>query len=234
MSNRSFINRAGEERRKRLVVGRVVPLGLVGGLELIEHGVHRLVGIGDLALPLHRVDIVHVGLIGLFIVAEHAHRISDLETKDKSYSTTFGTRKKWFTVSGAFPTTASAISPSLTTSGRFFISIGVTEVIGSTPVTCTSESCSTKASMAFSSPCRWGTSASVTAIRARCAMRRTVAASTDINIRPRTGDRTCRIAEPGFAPQPQGTANPVISGPDYRHLYRHLWPKSPVERRSWA
>jgi hypothetical protein len=34
-------------------------------------------------------------------------------------------------------------------SGRFFISIGVTEVIGSTPSTFTSESCSTKSNKAF-------------------------------------------------------------------------------------
>src|SRR6185436_16692755 len=217
MSGRSFIDRAAEERRKRLVVGRVVRLGprpLIG-LELIEDGVHRLVGIGGLALPLHRVEVIHVGLIGLFIVAEQTHRTSDLHEL-RCYSTTFGTRKKWFCVSGAFPTISSGISPSLTTSARFFISIGVTEVIGSTPSTFTSESCSTKASMAFSSPCRWGTSASVTAIRAKCAMRRTVAASTDINIGPLTGDRICRIAEPGFAPQPRGTATSGISGPDCR------------------
>src|ERR1700716_3132750 len=180
MSNRSFINRAAEERRQRLVVGRVVPLGLVGGFELIEHGVHRFVGVGDLALPLHGVEIVHVGRVGLFIVAKQAHRISRPDKIKEIYSTTFGTRKKWSWVSGALRTTSSAISPSLTTSARFFISIGVTDVIGSTPSTFTSESCSTKASMALSFPRRWGTSAPVTAIRARCAMRRTVMASTDI------------------------------------------------------
>src|SRR5882724_10291806 len=223
MSGRSFIDRAAEERRQCLVVGGVVLFRprLVGGLERVEHGVHRLVGIGDLALPLHRIDIIHVGLVGLLIVAEHAHFGSlrllcltrflhanryPLRSKTLCYSTTFGTRKKWLTVSGAFLTTSSAISPSLTTSGRFFISIGVTEVIGSTPSTFTSESCSTKASMAFSSPCRWGTSASVTAIRARCAMRRTVAASTDINIGLKRGNRTRRIAEAAFAPQQPGNA----------------------------
>src|SRR6266850_6043837 len=202
MSGRSFIDRAAEERRKCLVVGGIVRLGPRPfiGLELIEDSVHRLVGIGGLALPLHRVKVIHVGLVGLFIVAEQTHRISDLIT-NRSYSTTFGTRKKWFCVSGAFLTTSSAISPSLTTSARFFISIGVTEVIGSTPSTFTSESCSTKASMAFSSPCRWGTSASMTANRARCAMRRTVAASTDINIGLERGIRIRRIAEAAFAPQ---------------------------------
>src|ERR1700740_1705606 len=108
MSNRSFINRAAEERRQRLVVGRVVLIdaGVVGGLERIEHGVHRLVGIGGLALPLHRVEEVHIGRIGLFIVAEQAHLVS--------YSTTFGTRKKWPSVAGAFRTMSSGISPSLT------------------------------------------------------------------------------------------------------------------------
>src|SRR6266481_1196155 len=167
MSNRSFINRATEERGKRLVEGRVVAryfvVGLVGGLERIEHDIHRLVRIDGFALPRHRVEIIHIGLVGLFIVAEQTHR----SLFGWFYSTTFGTRKKWSSEAGAFLTTSSAISPSLTTSGRFFISIGVTEVIGSTPSTFTSESCSTKASMAFSSPCRWGTSASVTAIRAR-------------------------------------------------------------------
>ena len=69
------------------------------------------------------------------------------------------------------------IVPSVTTSGRFFIAIGVTEVIGSTPSTLTSESCSTNARMALISPRRCSTSSSATAIRARCAMRRTVLAS---------------------------------------------------------
>src|ERR1700712_1580688 len=108
MSNRSFINRAAEERRQRLVVGGIVlpGAGSVGGFELIEHGVHGLVGIGGLALPLHRVEIVHVGLVGLFIVAQQAHRISCRKIlfsdavlrpnrypfRLKRYSTTFGTR----------------------------------------------------------------------------------------------------------------------------------------------
>ena len=50
------------------------------------------------------------------------------------HSTTFGTRKKWSSVAGAFLTISSGMPPSVTTSARFFISIGVTEVIGSTPV----------------------------------------------------------------------------------------------------
>src|SRR5258708_14189805 len=107
MSNRSFINRAAEERRQRLVVGRVVAfmVGLVGGFELIEHGVHRLVGIGDLALTLHRVAIIHVGRIGLFIVAEQTHRI--FRSIEIIYSTTLGTRKKCSSVPGAFLPTPS-------------------------------------------------------------------------------------------------------------------------------
>ena len=40
---------------------------------------------------------------------------------------------------GAFLTISSAMPPSVTTSARFFISIGVTEVIGSTPSTSTSD-----------------------------------------------------------------------------------------------
>ncbi len=47
---------------------------------------------------------------------------------------------------------ASAMPPSVTSSSRIFIAIGVTDVIGSTPSTSTSPSCSTKARMALSSP----------------------------------------------------------------------------------
>src|ERR1700693_3007845 len=107
MSNRSFINRAAEERGQRLVVGRVVAgnLCLVDRLECIEQPIAPVVGIGGFALPLHRVEIVHIGRIGLFIVAEQTHRISRLyktllfdafssRSKTLCYSTTFGTRKK--------------------------------------------------------------------------------------------------------------------------------------------
>ena len=72
-------------------------------------------------------------------------------------------------------TISSAMEPSVTTSSRFFIGIGWTEVIGSTPSTSTLANSSTKARMALSSVCRCGTSCSLTLIRARCAMRRTVA-----------------------------------------------------------
>src|SRR6516165_9140566 len=88
MSGRSFIDRAAEEWRKGLVVGRVVPCCArpLGRLELVEHGLDglfRITGrIGWLALPLHRVEIVHVGLIGPFIVAKQAHRTS--RTKQSS------------------------------------------------------------------------------------------------------------------------------------------------------
>src|SRR5690606_39908541 len=63
------------------------------------------------------------------------------------YSTTLGTRKKLSSVAGALATMSSALSPSVTTSWRLFISIGITDVIGSTPVTSTSFSCSTKPRM---------------------------------------------------------------------------------------
>src|SRR5256885_10588743 len=75
---------------------------------------------------------------------------------------------------------SSAMPPSVTTSSRFFIAIGVTEVIGSTPSTFTSSSCATNAKMPLSSSFRCSTSLSFTAMRARCAMPRTVALSTDI------------------------------------------------------
>src|SRR3954471_15015429 len=122
--------RSAEERRGRLVVGRVIAARPVSGLQLIEHGVHRLVGIGGLALTLHGVEIVHISLIGFLVVAQQTH--------GKSYSTTFGTRKKWLSLAGALAIPSSAIPPSLTTSGRFFICIGVTDVIGSIPSTLTS------------------------------------------------------------------------------------------------
>src|SRR6185312_3531074 len=86
MSTVSFIDRAAEEWRQGLVVGRVVLHVIFVGaraslvpilrLELVEHGIDRLIGIGGFALPLHRVQIVHIGLIGLFIVAEQTHRKS--------------------------------------------------------------------------------------------------------------------------------------------------------------
>src|SRR5215467_5001741 len=67
----------------------------------------------------------------------------------------------------------------------------------------TSDNCSTKASMAFNSPWRCGTWASVTAIRARCAIRRTVASSTDIIYGLKSDFSVSpRIAEGAFAPQP--------------------------------
>src|SRR6201999_2769839 len=108
--------------------------------------IHRLVRIGGLALPLHRVEVGHIGLIGLLIVAEQTH------VPGPPYSMTFCPRKKCPSVAGAFFTMSSAMLPSLTTSVRFFISIGVTEVMGSTPDISTSDNCSTKASMALSSP----------------------------------------------------------------------------------
>ena len=55
-------------------------------------------------------------------------------TAKARYSTTFGTRKKFSTVAGALATMSAALPPSVTLSCRFFIAIGVTDVIGSTPV----------------------------------------------------------------------------------------------------
>src|SRR5260370_10964021 len=98
MSNRSFINRAAEERGQRLVVGRVIAhnlaAGFVGRFERIEHRLDSLVGIGRLALPLHRVEVIHVGLISLLIVAEQTHGSSRLSDAVLSvYSRNLGTRK---------------------------------------------------------------------------------------------------------------------------------------------
>src|SRR5690606_29369628 len=95
------------------------------------------------------------------------------------YSTVLGTSKKFCSVSGALATMRSAILPSVTSSLRIFIAIGMTEVIGSTPETSTSDSCSTKPRMTFSSPVIRSASSSVTASRASRATRLTVATSTD-------------------------------------------------------
>src|SRR2546423_4250542 len=149
MSRGSLRGWGEEDGGRGLAVGGILLFG-PGRLVAAERfggGVARLGGIGRVSLPLHRVEVIHIGLIGLFIVAQQAHC-----SYPPRYSTTFGTRKKWFSVAGAFLTISSAISPSVTTSVRFFISIGVTEVIGSTPATLTSDNCSTKASIAFSSP----------------------------------------------------------------------------------
>src|SRR5262249_18556461 len=48
---------------------------------------------------------------------------------DPTYSTTFGTAKKWSSRAGAFLTMSSAIPPSVTTSARFLRVMGITRVI---------------------------------------------------------------------------------------------------------
>src|SRR5262249_36571236 len=118
------------------------------------------------------------------------------------HSTTFGTTKKCSSAAGAFLRMASAMPPSVTTSGRFFISIGMTEVIGSTPSTSTSDNCSTKARMALSSPRSCSISCSATATRASCAMRRTVSGSTDMGLSWADQARRPLIAEPLLRRQP--------------------------------
>src|SRR5258708_6025598 len=60
--------------------------------------------------------------------------------------------------------------------------MGVMEVMGATPEISTSDSCSTKASMSLISPLRCSTSSSLTAMRARWAIRLTVMASTDMRL----------------------------------------------------
>ena len=53
---------------------------------------------------------------------------------ERAHSTTFGTVKKPARASGAFSSTLVGMPPSVTTSSRQVSAIGVTEVIGSTPV----------------------------------------------------------------------------------------------------
>src|SRR4051812_15700705 len=73
--------------------------------------------------------------------------------------------------------------PSVTMSSRRRSVFGITAVIGSTPDTSTSWSCSTQPRMLLSSGASASTSASLTAMRARRAIWRTVAASTDMEAR---------------------------------------------------
>src|SRR5271169_6148369 len=99
MSNRSFTNwhLAAEEGRQRLVVGGIVAhrldAGLVGFLQSVEHSIDRFVGIGRLSLALHGIEIIHIGLIGLFIVAEHTHLNSRLALEDVLTLDAFSSRE---------------------------------------------------------------------------------------------------------------------------------------------
>src|SRR5262245_62922247 len=79
------------------------------------------------------------------------------------------------------------MSPSVTTSCRSLIFIGMTDVIGSTPVTSTSFNCSTKPRIWLSSPVIRSASSSLTAMRASRATRRTVWISTDMFTKPELG-----------------------------------------------
>ena len=105
------------------------------------------------------------------------------------------------TRAGALARISSALPPSVTPSSRFFIGMGSTEVIGSTPDTSTSFSCSTKPRMAFSSPREASASSSLTRIRARCATRFTVA-RVDGHSLSRKGSRS----EPAYSPPPAGSS----------------------------
>src|SRR5689334_2647516 len=96
------------------------------------------------------------------------------------YSTTLGTRKKWSAVAGAFATMSSAMPPSVTWSARFFSVMATTRVIGSTASVSTSSSCLIHAKMPESSFSNAFASVSLTLMRARRAIRRTVASSTSI------------------------------------------------------
>src|SRR5690606_14723786 len=96
------------------------------------------------------------------------------------YSTTFGTMKKLSASAGALATMSAALLPSVTSSPRSRMAMGMTEVNGSTPFTSTSFNCSTKPRMAFSSPVIRSAASSLIAMRASFATRFTVSVSTDI------------------------------------------------------
>src|SRR5690606_26673999 len=88
------------------------------------------------------------------------------------------------------------------------------EVMGSTPETLTSPSCSTKPRIAFSSPTSRAASSSLTAMRERCATRLTVSISTDMRALPEGLARSARL----YSPAPvratltaRGSGEPVVS-----------------------
>src|SRR5205085_1839310 len=99
------------------------------------------------------------------------------------YSITFGTAKKPCSATGALARISSRRSGSVTTSSRRRSVLGMTAVIGATPSTFTSPSCSTQPRMLESSGASFRTSASLTAMRASFATWRTVASSTDMAAR---------------------------------------------------
>src|SRR5215813_8667895 len=109
-----------------------------------------------------------------------AQRAFGGERDGHGYSTTFGTTKKLSCAAGALATTSSAIPPSVTWSGRFFSVMATTRVIGSTASVSTSSSCLIHSKIPDSSFSSAFASASLTLMRARRAIRRTVASSTSI------------------------------------------------------
>src|SRR5690606_37025670 len=99
---------------------------------------------------------------------------------ERGHSITFGTAKKPCSASGALASTWSRMPPSVTASSRRRSLLGTTAVIGSTPSTSTSASCSTQPRMLESSGASAATSSSLTAMRASFAIWRTVSVSTDM------------------------------------------------------
>ena len=95
--------------------------------------------------------------------------------RHRGYSTTFGTRKKFSSRRRRIGDDVGGLAAVGDDIRRASSSpSAMTEVIGSTPETSTSFSCSTKPRMAFSSPVMRSASSSLTAMRARCATRFTV------------------------------------------------------------
>jgi hypothetical protein len=79
-------------------------------------------------------------------------------------------REEAMLATGAFFSTSSRMPPSVTTSARIRSWFGITAVIGSTPVTSTSCSCSTNPRILLSSGAMASISASLTAMRASLAI----------------------------------------------------------------
>src|SRR5262249_46967550 len=127
-----------------------------------RHGERLLRGLDDIRVEAsRRLDRRDISA-GEFARREGARRETVADLCDRQlpeighlapprHSTTLGTTKKLSCRSGALATIASGRSPSVTTSGRIFIFMAVTDVIGSTPITSTSFSCSTKPRIVLSS-----------------------------------------------------------------------------------
>ncbi|AEM41803.1 hypothetical protein KVU_1964 [Ketogulonicigenium vulgare WSH-001] len=172
-----------DAQRDAAHIGRIARFqARIGGICLRAGNVGRLVDIGVQRIrAFDRADIA-VGQLaaGQFAFAQQVACGGDGQFTDIGHSTTFGTAKNPSRASGALARTAACCSPSVTMSSRRFRRMGVTEVIGSTPSTSTSFSCSMNPRIAENSEASAGRASGSTRIRASFATRRAVSMSIDM------------------------------------------------------